>query len=144
MLCAIWYHLHNLKNVKNAHGGVLLLVSNTPPWVFFTLFKLYKWYQIAQRTTNVWTNQDDPLKSAGHRWSIIITSFAQFPFPVLKVLVLNSSPVKDIPLLHRCFLVNFAKFFTTPFSIENLRALLKETFKKLSLLGEEEGFLKSG
>ena len=21
MLCAIWYHLHNLKNVKNTHGG---------------------------------------------------------------------------------------------------------------------------
>ena len=24
-LCAIWYHSHNLKNVKNIHGGVLLL-----------------------------------------------------------------------------------------------------------------------
>ena len=24
---AIWYHLHNLKNVKNTHGGVLLLVK---------------------------------------------------------------------------------------------------------------------
>ena len=23
--------------------------SNTPQWVFFTLFKLYKYYQIAQR-----------------------------------------------------------------------------------------------
>ena len=23
MLCAIWYHLHNLKNMKNTHGGVL-------------------------------------------------------------------------------------------------------------------------
>ena len=22
MHCAIWYHLHNLKNVKNTHGGV--------------------------------------------------------------------------------------------------------------------------
>ena len=22
-----------------------------PPWVFFTFFKLYKWYQIVQRTT---------------------------------------------------------------------------------------------
>ena len=37
---------YNLKNMKNTHGGVLLLVklqadpkftkSNTPPWVFFT------------------------------------------------------------------------------------------------------------
>ena len=27
--CAIWYHLYNLKNVKNIHGGVLLLVAVT-------------------------------------------------------------------------------------------------------------------
>ena len=27
--------------------------SNTPPWVFFTCFKLFKWYQIAQNITNV-------------------------------------------------------------------------------------------
>ena len=62
MRCAIWYHLYNSKNVKNTHGGVLILVKlqaeacnfikiNTPPWVFFTSFKLYKCYQIAQRTT---------------------------------------------------------------------------------------------
>ena len=50
------------KNVKNTHGGVLILVKlqtsacnftkiNTPPWVFFTFLKLYKWYQITQRIT---------------------------------------------------------------------------------------------
>ena len=60
--CAIQYHMHNLKNVKNTHGGVLLLVklqakacnstkSNTPSWVFFTFFKLCEWHQIAQSTT---------------------------------------------------------------------------------------------
>ena len=42
----------NLKNVKNTHGRVLLLVnltkSNTPPWVFFTFFRLYRWCQITQ------------------------------------------------------------------------------------------------
>ena len=27
MLYAIWYHLYNLKNVKNTHGGVLLFVK---------------------------------------------------------------------------------------------------------------------
>ena len=27
MFCAIWYHLYNLKNVKNTHGGVLILVK---------------------------------------------------------------------------------------------------------------------
>ena len=41
------------KNVKNTYGGVLILVKllasacnfakiNTPPWVLFTFFKLYK------------------------------------------------------------------------------------------------------
>ena len=51
-----------LKKVKNIHGRALLLVklqplacnftkSNTLPWVFFTFFKLYKWYQIVQRIT---------------------------------------------------------------------------------------------
>ena len=50
------------KNVKNTHGRVLLLVKlqvsacnfmkcNTPEWVFFTFFKLYRWYQIVQRVT---------------------------------------------------------------------------------------------
>ena len=50
------------KKRKNIHGGGLLLVklqasacnftkSNTPPRVFFTFFKLYEWYQIAQSTT---------------------------------------------------------------------------------------------
>ena len=29
MFCAIWYHLYNLKSVKNTHGGVLLLVKFT-------------------------------------------------------------------------------------------------------------------
>ena len=64
MHCAIWYHFYNLKNVKNTRGGVLILVTlqalacnftkiNTLPWVFFTLFKLYKWYQIAQRITYI-------------------------------------------------------------------------------------------
>ena len=47
MRCAIWYHLYNLKNVKNTHGEVLFLAklqafslqlyytkSNTSPWMF--------------------------------------------------------------------------------------------------------------
>ena len=27
MLCAIWYHLYNLKNAKSTHGGVLILIK---------------------------------------------------------------------------------------------------------------------
>ena len=70
MHCAIWYHLYNFKKVKSTHGGVLILVKlqaeacnftkiDTPPWVFVTFFKLYKWYQIAQRTTYAWTGLDE-------------------------------------------------------------------------------------
>ena len=52
------------KTVKNTHGAVILLVkltaedcnftkSITSPWVFFTFFKLHKWYKIAQSITFV-------------------------------------------------------------------------------------------
>ena len=62
MLCAIWYHLCNLRNVKNTHEGVLLLVklqdsacnftkSNTPSQVLFAFFELYRRYQIEQHIT---------------------------------------------------------------------------------------------
>ena len=27
MRCSIWYHLYNLNNVKNTHGGVLISVK---------------------------------------------------------------------------------------------------------------------
>ena len=27
MFCTIWYHLYNLKNMKNTNGGILLLVK---------------------------------------------------------------------------------------------------------------------
>ena len=54
MLCAIWEHLNNLKNVKNTQGGVLLLVKPATLLkvtllrvFFFTFFKFFKWSQIA-------------------------------------------------------------------------------------------------
>ena len=49
MLCATWYNLHNLKNVKNTYGKVSFLVklqaqpaskSNNPSWVFFRFINL--------------------------------------------------------------------------------------------------------
>ena len=56
MFCTIWYHLYSLKNMKNTHGGVIVLVklqaagcnftkTITTTWVLLTL--LYKWYRIA-------------------------------------------------------------------------------------------------
>ena len=60
MLYTIWYHLCNLKNVKNTQEGVLVLVklqalackltkSNTHSWVFSTFLMLCKWHQITLR-----------------------------------------------------------------------------------------------
>ena len=56
MFCTIWYLWRNLKNMENVYEGLLLFSCNftkisTPLWEFFTFFKLYKWYQIAQRDT---------------------------------------------------------------------------------------------
>ena len=64
----MWYFVRlapicTIKNVKNSHGKVLLLVklqaetcnftkSNTLSWVLLTFFKLHKWYQIAQPVSN--------------------------------------------------------------------------------------------
>ena len=42
--CAMNETLHLHKCEKHSW-------SNTPPWVFFTFLKLYKWYQIAQSIT---------------------------------------------------------------------------------------------
>lgn len=64
-LCTICQHLYNLKNMKSTHGGVISLLktcfqqlhpttkSNTTPCVFFTFFRLCKWYQIDQRITYI-------------------------------------------------------------------------------------------
>ena len=49
MRCAIWYHLFNLKNVKNTHEGVLLLTKVTLLHGWFLRFRNS---QIAQNITN--------------------------------------------------------------------------------------------
>ena len=58
MLCAFWYNLCNLKNVKkkNPWRSVQTLAcdfskNNTPRRMFFTFFKLQRPYQIAQSTS---------------------------------------------------------------------------------------------
>ena len=53
MLCTIWYHLYNLKkrqkhSWRSDTSACNLPKSITSSWVFFTFFKLCKWYQIAQ------------------------------------------------------------------------------------------------
>ena len=59
--CAIWYHLYNLTNLKNTHGGMLLLVK-------LQAKSLHKWYQIAQSVSY------DLLKN-GEKENSVITFF---------------------------------------------------------------------
>ena len=50
----ICYPVYNLKKRKQYQWRNItsnFTKNKTPPWVFFTFFKLYKWYQIAQRIT---------------------------------------------------------------------------------------------
>ena len=52
-LCAICYHLYNFEKLKKHpyRSATSSTKSNAPPCEFFTFFKLYKWYQIAQSIT---------------------------------------------------------------------------------------------
>ena len=49
--CSNLNHLNSLKNV-HVCPNVHVSISDTPPWVYFTFLKMYKWYQIAQSITN--------------------------------------------------------------------------------------------
>ena len=50
MLCVIWYRLYNFNNMKNTHGGMLLLLK-LQALAFLAFFNSHKWYQIAQCIT---------------------------------------------------------------------------------------------
>ena len=119
MRCAIWHHLYNL-NKREKHPWRSVDFSkvasctkiNTPPWVFFTFFKLYKWQQIAQRTTNiVWAGLiTSPVIS-----NVVFTSthvfqdsFSKNEFTTTKIHNLNLNPLN---LSHQ--LTKFLKLFTT-------------------------------
>ena len=46
MLCRIWYHLYNLKNLKNTLLVSNFSESNAPPWIFFKcryIFVLFRY-----------------------------------------------------------------------------------------------------
>ena len=46
----------------------------TPPRLFFTFFKLYKWYQIAQRITSVYRWQSNKFYKPEEKCTIGITA----------------------------------------------------------------------
>ena len=55
MLCAISYHLYNIKNVKNTHGGVLLLLK---PQTFLKLMLLHRCFSRSLNCRNDTKSQE--------------------------------------------------------------------------------------
>ena len=52
MLCAIWYNLHNLKNLKNTHGGMILLVKLLHPTTLLKVTLLYGCFSLFKTCAN--------------------------------------------------------------------------------------------
>ena len=46
--------IQSKKREKDPWRNVIFSKSNTLPWVLFTFFRLYKWYQIAQSIANIY------------------------------------------------------------------------------------------
>ena len=82
MICdafARFVPFYNLKNVKNAHGAVLLLLklqatkSNTPSWVFFTVSQFTK----SRKTSHISIDGKIPLlymkwRNGCQRFTVVI------------------------------------------------------------------------
>ena len=108
MRCAIWYYLYNLENVKNTHGGVLILLKasacnftkiNTPPWVFFTFLDIFcKTFWIEFKTSSkqvlFWTIVNGSLKTSSKQvffWTIMNGSLKTSSKQVLFWTIMNGS-----------------------------------------------------
>ena len=66
MLCAIWYYLYNFKNVKNTHGGVILLVKLQAEACTKTLLKLAFLHECFSRFLNCINGTKS--RKASHIW----------------------------------------------------------------------------
>ena len=86
---SIWYHLNNLKDVKNTHGGVLLLV-NLHVWVFFVFLTLFR------RCCSRLLDCPNGTKSRMNNTPIQSTQF--HPQPILSEAVTQKCSVKKVSL----------------------------------------------
>ena len=53
MICAIWYYSHNLKHVKNIHGGALLLAKLQ---ALKGLLKSLTWFSLHINGNDIWSS----------------------------------------------------------------------------------------
>ena len=104
---AIWYHLYKACNFTK---------SNTRAWMFFTFFKLYKWYQIAQKMTEVlimkawnWKMKKQPPRGVPRKRCC--ENMQQI---YKRTLMPNMISVKQITFGHGCSPVSLLHIFRTP------------------------------
>ena len=125
-----------LKLVKNTHGLSLLVKllaevcnftkSNNSPWVFLTILKLYKWYQIVQSISNkVLALHLAYEKFRSSRSEVLCKKDGKFCKIHRKTTVPESLFNRTATLLkkklwRKCFPVNVAKFLRTLFLPEHL------------------------
>ena len=69
MLSAIWYHLPDLKDMKNIHGGVLIvavvkLQTEASSTDVSHTFEMYKWYQYPQSVSSIHEGKQSTISSA--------------------------------------------------------------------------------
>ena len=97
MRCAIWYHLSNLKNLKNIHEEVLILISLPA-----TLLKLTLLHGCFSRFLN-WTNGT---KSRNAPQMILIFRFSDSHFPTIfkiSVMFLCDNSLQALSAIDCCF-----------------------------------------
>ena len=85
MLCAIQYHLYNLRNVKNTHGGVLLLVKLQASVCNFTesntlLLVAFHVFEIKQIVLNRPKHHTLPSNPNGDRLQQVVTLIKDIAF----------------------------------------------------------------
>ena len=155
--CAIWYHLQNFKNVKNTHGGVLILVKLQAinAWNIFgrnmhgIMHGIMQGICMKYAWNNAWNifgrhaqkmSECDTARSSHQRCSIqegVLKNFSKFTEKhLVRVFLLTKLQLKPGTLLkkrlwHRCFLANFVKFLRRTFLQKHLWATASDIFNKL-------------
>ena len=102
--------------------------SNTPPWVFFAFFKLYRWCQIAQNMTN---NQEETIP----QWlqsllkaNVTFWTGTKLSTGIMRILRLNNGSVRQFCYnsMSRARLTHFMPLicFNTPWKHQKTSGVL--------------------
>ena len=119
--------------------------SSTPPWVFFTFFKLYKWYQIAQNITSACDWNVLCWIMIIHTWlKHLCTMIKSFNLPA--IFIIHPRFLKLAPLIptiirphsfNQCKCSTWFKFVGSTLFLQNLWAICR-FFRKWLLKQKEK------